>query len=115
MKYKGACHCGNVAFEVEGELERATVCNCSICSKKGAMMWFVPRTSLRLLTAEEAAASYSFNKQAIEHRFCRTCGMHPYAEGTGPACREMAAVNIRCLDGVDAEALPVHQFDGRSL
>jgi hypothetical protein len=28
-------------------------CNCSICSRKGALMWFVPRDQLRLLTPEE--------------------------------------------------------------
>lgn len=43
MKYKSTCHCGNVAFEVEGELERATACNCSICSRKDALLWFAPR------------------------------------------------------------------------
>jgi hypothetical protein len=29
MKYKGGCHCGKIAFEVEGELNGATACNCS--------------------------------------------------------------------------------------
>ncbi|HPH14971.1 MAG TPA: GFA family protein, partial [Burkholderiaceae bacterium] len=28
--YKGSCHCGKIAFEVEGELTAATDCNCSI-------------------------------------------------------------------------------------
>jgi hypothetical protein len=115
MKYTGSCHCGNVTFEVEGDLERAVVCNCSICSRKGALMWFVPRASLRLLSEESAAKSYTFNKHAIEHRFCLTCGIQPYAEGNGPAGRDMAAVNIRCLDGVDPEGIPVSRSDGRSL
>ncbi len=35
MQYRGSCHCGNVAFEVEGELSGAMACNCSICSCKG--------------------------------------------------------------------------------
>lgn len=115
MKYKGSCHCGNVAFEVEGELERAMSCNCSICSRKGSLMWFVPRESFLLLSDEEAAAAYTFNKHAIKHRFCRTCGVHPYGEGTGPDGRDMAAINIRCLEGVDLESIHVDQFDGRSL
>jgi len=34
--YKGSCHCGKVAFEVEGELAGAMACNCSICSRKGS-------------------------------------------------------------------------------
>lgn len=35
MRYTGSCHCGKVAFEVEGELKEVLDCNCSICQKKG--------------------------------------------------------------------------------
>lgn len=27
----GSCHCGKVAFEVEGSPDNATACNCSLC------------------------------------------------------------------------------------
>jgi hypothetical protein len=27
----------------------------------------------------------------------------------------MAAINIRCLDGIDMETVPVQHFDGRSI
>jgi hypothetical protein len=27
----------------------------------------------------------------------------------------MAAINIRCLDGIDLETVPVQHFDGRSI
>ncbi|HXE36967.1 MAG TPA: GFA family protein, partial [Azonexus sp.] len=33
MIYKGSCHCGRVAYEVEGEIKGAVACNCSICSR----------------------------------------------------------------------------------
>ena len=115
MKYKGSCHCGRVAFEVEGTLEGATSCNCSICQRKGALMWFVSRDKLRLLTAEEDAGTYLFNKHAIKHRFCAVCGIHPYGEGTDPKGNRMAAVNIRCLEGIALEQIPLRHFDGRSL
>ena len=54
MKYKGSCHCGQIAFEVEGTLKDVTACNCSICSRKGALLWFVPRDQFRLLTRGQA-------------------------------------------------------------
>ena len=115
MIYKGSCHCGKVAFEVEGELQGAMECNCSICSRKGALMWFVPRDRLKLLTPEDALATYTFNKHAIKHRFCPTCGIHPYGEGVDPKGNAMAAINIRCLESVDIGSLPVQHFDGRSI
>jgi len=115
MKYQGSCHCGKVAFEVEGEIKGAVACNCSICQKKGSLLWFVPRAEMHLTTPEEAASTYTFNKHVIKHRFCATCGIHPYGEGTDPKGNAMAAINIRCLDGVDLDAIPVHQHDGRSI
>lgn len=115
MIYKGSCHCGKIAFEVQGELQGAMACNCSICSRKGVLMWFVPREKLRLLTPEEAASTYTFNKHVIKHRFCPTCGIHPYGEGIDPNGNRMAAINIRCLEGIDLASIPVQNFDGRSL
>jgi hypothetical protein len=115
MIYRGSCHCGNVTFEVEGGIESALSCNCSICSRKGSLLWFVPHGRLRLKSAEDAASTYTFNKHVIKHRFCARCGIHVYGEAFDPQGKRMAAINIRCLEGVDPESVPVRQFDGRSL
>lgn len=115
MIYKGSCHCGKLAFEVEGELGEVVDCNCSICARKGALLWFVPRSSLRLLTPEENSRVYQFGKRRIAHRFCPECGIHPYGEGAAPNGEAMAAINVRCLEGVDLGSLPIRHFDGRSL
>lgn len=115
MKYQGSCHCGKVAYEVEGELTGVMECNCSICARKGAKMWFVPREQLRLETPEANSVAYEFNRHAIKHRFCTTCGIHAYGEGTDPKGNRMAMVNVRCLQDVDFEKLPVKHYDGRSL
>jgi hypothetical protein len=114
MLYKGSCHCGQIAFQVEGALTGAMSCNCSICQRKGSLMWFVPREQLQLLTPEEKASTYTFNKHVIKHRFCPTCGMHPYGEAVDPKGNAMAAINIRCLENLELETVPVTTFDGRS-
>lgn len=115
MLYKGSCHCGKVAFEVEGEINGAVACNCSICSRKGSLLWFVPREKLQLTTPEEAVSTYEFNKHIIKHHFCPTCGIHPYAEGVDPKGNRMAAVNLRCVEKIDLTSIPVQNFDGRSM
>jgi hypothetical protein len=114
MDYKGSCHCGKVAFEVSGEIGTVMSCNCSICQRKGALMWFVPREQLRLLTPDDNASTYLFNKHVIRHRFCATCGMHPYGEGKDAKGNAMAAINVRCIEGIDLGSIPVTHFDGRS-
>jgi hypothetical protein len=114
MNYKGSCHCGSVAFEVEGTIDGAMACNCSICQRKGSLLWFVPREEFRLTTADENAGTYTFNRHVIKHRFCPTCGIHPYAEAQDAKGNPMAAINIRCIEGIDIDAIPVKHFDGRS-
>jgi hypothetical protein len=31
MTYNGECHCGKIAFDVEGDLTEIIECNCSVC------------------------------------------------------------------------------------
>jgi hypothetical protein len=114
--YRGSCHCGKVAFEVEGEIDGAMACNCSICQRKGSLLWFVPMAQFRLTTPDDAAGTYLFNKHVIKHRFCAVCGIHPYAQAVNPKTGEpTAAINIRCIEGIEPEKIPVSHFDGRAL
>jgi hypothetical protein len=69
---------------------------------------------LHLLTPDENASTYLFNKHVIKHRFCPECGIHPYGEGTDPKGNRIAAINIRCLEDIDLAPIPVTHFDGRS-
>jgi hypothetical protein len=115
MKYQGSCHCGQVAFEVEGDMGDVLACNCSICQRKGSLLWFIPRTALTLKTPEDKLASYTFNKHVIQHRFCPNCGIHPFGEGAAPNGDKMAAVNVRCLEGIDIESLKVQHYNGRDI
>ena len=112
--HQGSCHCGKVTFEVDGEVDSGLACNCSICQRKGSLLWFVPRAQLRV-TGEDTLATYTFNQHVIRHRFCPTCGIHPFGEGTDPKGNAIAAINLRCLTDIDLDAVPVHHYDGRSL
>ena len=112
--HTGSCHCGAIAFEFDGEIDSGLACNCSICSRKGSLLWFVPRAAVRFSTPDDAAATYLFNKHVIRHRFCRVCGIHTHGEGTDPKGNAMAAINLRCIEGLDLDAIPVQRFDGRS-
>ena len=115
MKYKGSCHCGRIAFEVEGDLKQVMECNCSLCGKRGSLHWFVPRQQLRLATPEASLATYRFGPGTIQHHFCPVCGCAPFGEGADGSGKAMAAINARCLDGVEVSSLKVVPFDGRSL
>src|SRR5690606_31463096 len=44
--HHGSCHCGAVQFDVEMELSGLATCNCSMCSRSGAILAFVPRSAI---------------------------------------------------------------------
>jgi hypothetical protein len=112
MKYRGGCHCGRIAYEVEGELLKASECNCSICTKKGFLHWIVPRENFRLMTPESSLATYQFNTRVAKHYFCPTCGIASfYIPRSDP---DKIDVNVRCLEGVDALKLEREFFDGQN-
>ena len=115
MSHTGSCHCGQVSFEVEGDPQQVMECNCTHCSRKGFLLWFVPRAQFKLLQGADNLTQYKFNKHIIAHQFCKTCGTQPFAYGIHPSGAEMAAINVRCLDDVDLSSLARIPFDGRSM
>jgi hypothetical protein len=114
MSHLGSCHCGRIKFEVHGELKSAMECNCSHCSRKGYLLWFVQRTAFTLTTDPSALGTYTFNKHVIQHHFCTNCGCSPFGLGTHDGVA-MAAINIRCLEDVDLAQIPRVAVDGRSF
>lgn len=114
MNYRGSCHCGNIAFSIEADIEQAMECNCSHCSRKGYLLCFVPRERLALDAPRVEPVTYTFNKHKIQHRFCPVCGCAPFGEGVDPTGKATAAINIRCLENIDLAAVPRVAVDGRS-
>ena len=113
--YKGGCHCGKVSYEVRSDLGMVVECNCSICSKRGSLLTFVPPDAMSIKSGADHVTDYQFHKHNIHHTFCKTCGILSYGNGTAPDGNPMYAVNVRCLEGVDIGALKLTQFDGKKL
>lgn len=113
--YSGSCHCGRISFEVDGEFSEVMECNCSHCSRKGYLPWFVPRSQLRLKSPEDSMSSYKFNRHVIDHHFCPSCGCAPFGFWVSSSGAATAAVNVRCLEGVEFTTLKRNPFDGRRL
>jgi hypothetical protein len=111
--HTGGCHCGQVRYQVETDLAQVISCNCSLCSKRGHLLSFVPAAQFTLLSGEENLMDYQFNKKIIHHLFCKTCGVGSFGRGVGPDNAPMVALNVRCLDGVDIETLNVTPYNGK--
>lgn len=112
--YHGSCHCGQVRFEVDTDIDRVIDCNCSICTKKGALHHRVSTEQFRLIEGEEFLSLYQFDTREANHYFCSKCGMHPFSNPR--IAPDHYSVNIRCLDDFDLETggFEVVKFDGRN-
>jgi hypothetical protein len=114
--YSGGCQCAKVRYEVQMDIGEVLACNCSRCARLGSLLAFAPATQFKLLSGESDLTKFEFNKHTIQHQFCSTCGIQSFAIGTNPKTGgKMAAINVRCLDGVDVDVLPVRKVDGRSF
>ena len=113
--YEGSCHCGTVRFRATLALEGVMECNCSIDVRVGGLLAPVAAEQFELLAGADELGDYQFGKKHIHRMFCRTCGIHTFARGTGRGGEPMVMLNARCLEGVELGDLKVTRFDGRSL
>ena len=115
QRHSGGCHCGRVRFEASVDLEKPVIsCNCSMCGRAGTLLAFVPEADFSLLSGENALTDYLFNHKVIHHFFCKVCGIKPFGRGIGPGGAKTVAINTRCLDDLDLDALKVQKYDGKS-
>jgi hypothetical protein len=122
--YRGSCHCGFVRFEVDADLDHVRVCDCSVCRRRGALIHRVPNDALRIHTPLEQLTLYQWHTKTAEDYFCPRCGILPFRRPRTRTSSEAAsgappftgwAVNVRCLDGVDLDAIPIKRVFGSRL
>jgi hypothetical protein len=111
--YHGSCHCGTVRFTVEGEIREAYTCDCSLCSKKNALMTNVHESRLKITRGEDRLGLYQWNARIAKHYFCRECGIYPFHRKR--SMPDHYGVNVKCLDDFDWRAAPVRDAEGQNM
>lgn len=94
MKLDGACHCGAIRFEAEGDADAVSICHCTDCQALTGTAFRVTigvsdrdfrllqgRPKLYVKTAE--------NGNQREQYFCGDCGSPIYTTSVGPAPKEI--------------------------
>ncbi|MEM8837472.1 MAG: GFA family protein [Pseudomonadota bacterium] len=104
-RLKSTCHCGEVELEitVEGELASLSRCDCSLCSRRGAVMASVPLADLKVVKGAERLTLYQFHTRTAEHYFCSRCGIYTHHRRRSDPSRY--AFNVACIEGVDPAAV----------
>ncbi|MCU4160129.1 GFA family protein [Acidiphilium sp. AL] len=112
QRHKGACHCGRITFDFDGNVDAAIECNCSICRKKGAIWHGTDDAHFRMLSGEADLGFYQFGTMTAKHYFCKACGVSPFSHPR--IAPTMWVVNLRCVDDIDLSRLKIHPFDGEN-
>lgn len=111
-RIEGACHCGNVKWIYDLPLESVTACNCTVCSRYGALWAYGYMNEGITVTGE--TKSYTRGK-AINFNFCSQCGcvVHYTAKKPAENGRVRMAVNARMITDPDKiSSLPIDHFEG---
>lgn len=111
--WPGSCHCGAVRFEVDVDLSQGThQCNCTWCTKMGWWSVIVRPQAFRVLQGAELFEPRDPAVLGVRRR-CPTCGITTFGEGDIPEIGgAFVGINLRCLDGVDLDGVPVRYLDG---
>ena len=115
MKKKSSCHCGSVQLilTMPNGLEKVRRCNCSICSRKNAVVASVKIENLEVVKGKEFLTKYSFNTHTAKHYFCSKCGIYTHHQRRSDPSEY--GVNIACIEGVSIEDyLNVGYDDGKN-
>lgn len=122
--YHGSCHCGRIRFEIEADIDHVRACDCSVCRRRGALMHRIPRERLRLVGPWDALSEYRWGSGTAVDYFCPTCGILPFRRPGDPTPQELRegferfdgwAVNVRCLEDLDIDTIPVQVIRGSRL
>ncbi|WP_321337138.1 GFA family protein [Breoghania sp.] len=108
------CHCGSVEIELTlpNELEKLRRCNCSLCSRRNAVVASVDLENLRIVKGAECFSLYTFNTHTAKHYFCSKCGIYTHHQRRSNP--NEFGINISCVEGVRIEDyLHVGYVDGR--
>jgi hypothetical protein len=120
----GQCHCGDARFEIDAEINHVRECDCSVCRRRGALIFRVAPNAIRFMTPLDQLAVYRWGTGAAADYFCTKCGIMPFRRpsaltkgelGAGVVQFEGWAVNARCIDGLDLDALPRLRIEGSKL
>lgn len=114
---KGSCQCGAHRFEAE-EPETVTRCNCSICSKRGALSAYYKPDAVVLNVQRDALVAYLWGDRLMTFFHCAVCSCPVYSEHgdlefEGRTYPARLTLNARLFDDLDLSIIPVLDVDNR--
>lgn len=111
MTISGGCFCGEISYEISGDLRDARSCHCSRCRKafsaQASAYALVEADQFRWLSGESLLSSY-VGEHGFGLQFCRKCGSTLCGVFQGV----IHGVTLGCVDGDPKIEIGQHIFVG---
>ena len=119
----GSCHCGQVAFRIDGDIPaKLTRCTCSFCAKRGMLHAYYSPEQFHVTKSGDSDAIYRWHSKLVDHHFCAVCGCGTFSDspafqpdGSWDKTTRRISVNARLFDNFDAALAAVEVIDGKNL
>ncbi len=103
MKLSGACHCGQVTYEIRGEPVRMAQCHCNACRRTTGtghnVQAFFRQEQVDISGQTKSHETISDSGNIRVRHFCSTCGSRLFSENSGAP--EMIGVAAGSFDNSD--------------
>lgn len=106
------CHCGVLKLVANEAPSSITSCNCSICSRLGALWAYYDLEDVRILSGDKPGDTYSWGEKTFTYHRCAECGCTTHYTATESDGRKIIAINCRMAAATEIINIPVRAFDG---
>ena len=111
MPITGECFCGEVKYQIDGNLRDAKSCHCSRCRKafnaQASASAIVDASEFKWLSGESSLTSY-VGEHGYGLQFCKTCGSTVCTIFNG----EVFQVILGCVNGFPNIEIGLHIYVG---
>ncbi len=109
----GACHCGAVRLTIPRRPDYINDCNCSLCTKRGAIWAYFRPDEVRVEGATQSYVRGDTPMPCLATHWCTACGCTTHWTPL-LADLDRMGVNARLFDAGALAGIEIRAIDGRS-
>ena len=110
----GTCHCGMVHYTVPHKPKLLIDCNCSVCTKTGAIWAYYGPDDVIIMGETSGYARNDIPVATIEFHHCPKCGSTTHWATFSDVKLKKMGVNARLMDEAALDGVDVNKSDGRN-
>ena len=108
----GSCHCGKITIILAKQPDYLNDCNCSLCSKLGAIWGYVDSADVQIVGETIAYTRQDRGQPSVRAYFCGCCGATTHWSPMPHVPQDRMGINVRLFAAGDLTGIVLHYPDG---